>query len=113
MKRITYTRHETKIIIKVPRIGKNFHKLINSSECRLIVAAFFLTLVVPVSTHAMTVITQSFTTEEDLALGALVSLKNNSKDVITTTSASNINSIFVAAINDGSLFLSLNASIWG
>lgn len=73
-----------------------------------VVAAVVLACALPVLAHAVTSITQGYSTEEELSIGAIVSLKDNSTDQVVATTTSNVNNILGVVVNDGSSPLTLS-----
>jgi len=63
---------------------------------------------VPFSVHALTTISQGFTTSDKLPLGSIVSLQNNTSDHVLATTTSNASNILGVVINDGSSLMSLS-----
>lgn len=68
----------------------------------LFIALLFVAVTVPISVHAATSISQAFTSEEQLPLGAIVSLKNNAADLVSPTYTDNLGSIYGVVVNDTS-----------
>jgi hypothetical protein len=62
----------------------------------------------PLSAHAVTPISQGFSTDETLPTGSIVSLQNNTTDHVVATTTSNVNSILGIVINTGSSLLTLS-----
>lgn len=68
----------------------------------LLLLVFLTAACLPVATYAATSISQGFTSDEDLPLGAIVSLKNNAADLVSATYTENIGSIYGVVVNDTS-----------
>ncbi|HET8883888.1 MAG TPA: hypothetical protein VFM68_00250 [Candidatus Saccharimonadales bacterium] len=66
-----------------------------------------LTLALPIAASALTSLSQGFTTTEELPLGSIVSLKEDSSDQVVASSSNNVDSIIGVVINDGSSLLTL------
>jgi len=77
---------------------------------RLVVFMSILTLslVVPLSAHAIASLSQGYTATDTLAIGSIVSLENNTSDKVIASATSNVDSILGVVINDGSTPLSLS-----
>lgn len=58
--------------------------------------------------HAVTTISQGYTTSTNMAVGSIVSLQNNSNDSVALAFNGNIDNLFGVVINDGSSVLSLD-----
>lgn len=67
-----------------------------------------LVLALPLAAHAVTSISQGFSTDESLPIGSIVSLQNNTTDRVLPTTTSTVNSILGVVINDGSSLLTLS-----
>lgn len=63
---------------------------------------------VPVSTHAMTTLSQAYMSKEKLSLGSIVSLEKDSTDSVNAASSENMESILGVVISDGNALLSLS-----
>lgn len=59
--------------------------------------------------HAITSISQSYATSEDLPLGSIVSLKNNTTDQVVSTTTNNADEMLGVVINDDSSLLALSS----
>ncbi|MEP7204777.1 MAG: hypothetical protein ABI716_01115 [Candidatus Saccharibacteria bacterium] len=67
-----------------------------------------LAVALPLSVSALTSISQGFSATEAIALGSIVSLKNNTSDQVIAASTSNVDNLYGVAINDGSSLLTLS-----
>ncbi len=67
-----------------------------------------LIFALPLAVHAVTSISQGFSTTESLPLGSIVSLQNNSSDHVVATTTKTVDSIFGVVINTGSSLLTLS-----
>lgn len=65
-------------------------------------------LVIPVTAHAITTMSQGFLTKDKLSLGSIVSLQKNSSDQVNAATTDNADSILGIVISDGSSLLSLS-----
>lgn len=72
-----------------------------------LIAIALLTLAVSTVVNAMSPMTQGFTTTDQLSLGTIVSLQNNSSDHVIASTSSNINSILGVVTNGGNSLMSL------
>ncbi len=84
-------------------VGRRNFILITSFISLLAVATLTVT-----ASHALTSISQGFATSDQLALGSIVSLKNNTSDQVVAASANNVDSLYGVVINDSSSLLSLS-----
>lgn len=75
---------------------------------RSLFSALFIVIALPLCAGAVTSLSQGFTTDENLALGSIVSLKNNTSDHVIAASSSSADSILGVVINDGSSLLTLS-----
>jgi hypothetical protein len=73
----------------------------------LFAAVAVLVVLIPFVASAATTISQGYTTTEDLSLGSIVSLKQNTADQVVAAVASNADSILGVVINSDSSLLSL------
>lgn len=78
------------------------------SHLIFIMSIFTLSLVVPMSAHALASMSQGYTATDALPLGSIVSLENNTSDRVIASATSNVDSILGVVINDGSTPLSLS-----
>ncbi|MDB5187247.1 MAG: rane protein of unknown function [Candidatus Saccharibacteria bacterium] len=83
------------------------HRVLHSVR-HWVVAASLIILALPITVSAMTSLSQGFTADDALPLGAIVSLKNNTTDQVIASTANNADSIFGVVINDGSSLLTLS-----
>jgi hypothetical protein len=67
-------------------------------------------MIAPWTAHAVTSISQSYITTEELPLGAIVSLKENTTDEIKAATADNADNIFGVTINAASSLLTLSGT---
>jgi len=65
-------------------------------------------LVLSTLAAADTVITKSYQSDESLALGSIVSLRNNTDDSVTAATIENVNNIFGIVVNDNESPLSIS-----
>jgi len=65
-------------------------------------------LLLPTLVLADTVLTKSYQSDESLALGSIVSLRNNTDDSVTAATIENVNNIFGVVVNDNESPLSLS-----
>lgn len=77
------------------------------SRISLLVFAL-LSLAAPLAASAATSISQGYSTNEKLPMGALVSLKNNTSDEVSAATSNNVSSLFGVVINPESSLLSLS-----
>ncbi|HVX58602.1 MAG TPA: hypothetical protein VG964_02600 [Candidatus Saccharimonadales bacterium] len=71
----------------------------------LTVAAYLL---MPSFVAAITTISQGYTTSDQVSVGSIVSLKNNSSDEVLATSSNNVGAILGVVIDNGNSLLSLS-----
>lgn len=69
----------------------------------------FVALSLPLTAHALTTISQGYSTTDKLAVGSIVSLKKNSTDEVVGASTSTVNNILGVIINDGNSLLTLRS----
>ena len=74
----------------------------------LLFIAVILTAAVPLAVTAVTSISQGYVSSDDLPLGSIVSLKNNSSDEVEASSSTNVDSILGVVVNEGSSPLTLS-----
>lgn len=65
-------------------------------------------LILPLYAHALTSISQSYTTKDSVAVGSLVSLVDNSADQVTAASSANVGNLLGVVVNANSSPLSLS-----
>ena len=75
-----------------------------------LIAAVILALcfMLPLAVRAITSISQSYSTIDDLSLGSIVSLKTNTSDQVVAATTYNVDGILGVVINSGSSILSLS-----
>lgn len=73
-----------------------------------LVGLFVIGVVVPISVYAITPISQSYTSSDQLAVGSIVSLKSNTSDQVIAAGSSNSDSLLGVVINANSSLLSLS-----
>ncbi len=73
-------------------------------------ATLLMAFVMPAAVFAMTPISQGYNTTENISMGALVSVKNNSSDTIEPATTKTSGSLIGVAINDGSSLLEIGTS---
>ena len=69
----------------------------------------FASIVMPTAAMAITTLSQGFSTTDQLAVGSIVSLKNNISDEVIGASSDSVNGILGVVINDGGSLLSLSS----
>ena len=74
----------------------------------LLLSIVLLSLALSTTTHAVTSISQSYSTKEALPLGSIVSLENNTSDQVVAASSSRVDSLFGVVINANNSLLSLS-----
>lgn len=67
-----------------------------------------ISLFIPLTANALTTITQSYTTSDQLSLGSIVSLQTNTPDQVVAATTNNVDSILGVVINNGSSILTLS-----
>lgn len=70
--------------------------------------ALFIALTLPAFAGALTTISQGYTTDKTLSLGAIVSLKKDTADRIVAASTSNVDNLFGVVIENESSLLSVS-----
>lgn len=92
------------------RVKISFRRRINSRAVKIWLATLAVCcLGVPAAASAITTISQGYSTNDKVALGSIVSLKDNSSDQVIAALNSNVNSILGVVINDGNSLLSLSS----
>jgi len=95
--------------IHITSLIGNIRQTLGSYGLRMQLAAAMLTvLALPVLVSALTTISQGYTTDKTLSLGAIVSLKKDSADRIEAASTSNVNNLFGVVIENESSLLSVS-----
>lgn len=74
----------------------------------LIMLVALFALAIPAAANAVTTLSQGYTTDDELSVGSIVSLKNNSTDQVIGTTSDSVDSILGVVINDGSSLLALS-----
>lgn len=74
----------------------------------LLAAVAMLTTILPFTATALSPITQGFSTDENLPLGSIVSLENNTSDRVVATTVKNVDSTLGVVVNDGSSPITLS-----
>lgn len=93
----------------IARSDRGYAKHIHlHSRLVFLMSIFTLSIIVPMSVHALASISQGFTATDDLALGSIVSLENNTSDKVIASATSNVDNILGVVINNGSTPLSLS-----
>jgi hypothetical protein len=67
-------------------------------------------LLVPATAGAVTTISQGFSTTDQVRIGSIVSLKNNSADQVVAANSGNVNNILGVVIDNGNTLLTLTSS---
>lgn len=73
-----------------------------------LIGMLFIIFMFSTVVHAVTSISQGYTTNDDLPLGSIVSLKNNTSDHVEATTSANVNNILGVVVNEGSSPLTLS-----
>lgn len=73
-----------------------------------LVSLFLLLLAMPITTHAIASISQSYSTDGKLPLGSIVSLQNNTADKVVFAASGNVNNLLGVVINAENSQLSLS-----
>lgn len=95
--------------IHITGLISNIRQTFGSYDLRALLAtAMLVALVIPAITHALTTISQGYTTDKTLSLGAIVSLKKDSADRIEAASTSNVDNLFGVVIENESSLLSVS-----
>lgn len=87
---------------------KPFSKVLGSKYSKLFLLSLIL-LTVPKSAQALTTLSQGFSTSDNVALGSIVSLQNNSTDQVSAATSNNNSGILGVVINDSSSLLTLSS----
>lgn len=85
-------------------MGRNFIARVGAGT--LLVSILFST-----AAFALTPISQSYSTEDDLSEGAIVSLKKDSTDEVEASSSKNVDNIFGIVINDSNSLLRISSKV--
>lgn len=72
--------------------------------------SLFITTIIPFSAHALTALSQGYTTDNPLSIGSLVSLKKGSNDSIEPTLLNNSDSMIGVVVNPSGSLLSVSNS---
>lgn len=75
---------------------------------RVFAMSLALVALLPALAGAVTSISQGYNSSDEMALGSLVSLKDNSNDEIELSSTTNVNNMLGVVINDGGSLLSVS-----
>lgn len=75
----------------------------------LLISTLISGLALPLATNALTTISQSYITTDQLSLGSIVSLQKNTSDQVVGATTSNVDSILGVVINKGSSILTLSS----
>ncbi len=73
-----------------------------------LIGVLAITILAASTSYALTSISQGFSTTDQLALGSIVSLKDNTLDQVEAASANNVDNLYGVVINDSSSLLSLS-----
>lgn len=76
---------------------------------RVGVSVMLVSILFPAATFALTPISQSYITNDDLSEGAIVSLKEGSTDEVEASSSKNVDNIFGIVINDNNSLLRITS----
>ncbi len=93
---------------KSPGNVRRVAALFRTHAVRLAAAATLLCLAAPPLAHAVTSISQSYSTTDKLSLGSLVSLKDSTSDQVVASASSNVNNLLGVVISQDSSLLSLS-----
>lgn len=74
----------------------------------MIAAVVISLLALPAAAYALTSLSQGFSTTDNLAIGSIVSLKDNTTDQVVAASSDTVDSILGVVINNGNSLLSLS-----
>lgn len=74
----------------------------------LVVIGILSLAILPIAAHAVTTISQGYSTSDTLSVGSLVSLKDGTSDQVVATSSGNVNSLLGVIINSGSSLLTVS-----
>jgi len=72
-------------------------------------AAAVCGLALPAAAHALTSISQGYVSSDNLSLGSMVSLQQDSSDHVSATTTANVNNILGVVIDSGNSLLSLSS----
>lgn len=90
---------------------KGLTEIFGSTLAKLSLAVVGLMwLAVPSTASGLTTLSQGFSTTDSVALGSIVSLQNNSSDVVSAANSSNSNNILGVVINGANSLLSVTNS---
>ena len=92
--------------IMISTIVKNAH-ISRDVVLNAVSLAFFVVLI-PIAAHAVTSISQGYSTSEALPIGSIVSLQKDTSDRVVASTNANVDSILGVVINDGSSLLTLS-----
>ena len=76
----------------------------------LFVVLSLTALLMPATAEAVTTISQGFSTTDQVRIGSIVSLKNNTSDQVVAANSSNVNNTLGVIIDNGNTLLTLTSS---
>lgn len=88
------------------RVSSHRRRKIGIQGLTILLALFVLAI--PITVHAITTLSQGYTTADKLSVGSIVSLKNNTIDEVVGATSDTVDSIIGVVINDGSSLLTLS-----
>lgn len=74
-----------------------------------LIGVLLFSVALPIAAHAVTPLSQGYSTEGPLAQGSIVGLQNNTSDSVIAASSATAESILGVVINDGTSLLSLSS----
>jgi hypothetical protein len=77
---------------------------------RLALATLVMLLLLPAVAHALTTLSQGFSTSDNLPMGSIVSLKDGTTDQVVSASTKNASNLLGVVINNDSSLLSLSSN---
>ena len=81
---------------------------VRTYRIQLLIAVLLAFLAIPLAAHAVTTISQGYSTADKLAQGSIVSLKDNTSDTVVAATISNVNNILGVVINTDNSLLSIS-----
>ncbi len=97
-------------VIKKQKLALRVQAAMRGVNSILSAAAFIGLTLAPVAVNAATLISQGYSTDSELAVGSIVSLKKNSSSNVEPATVSNISSILGVVINTNSSQLSISSA---
>ncbi|HUC96098.1 MAG TPA: hypothetical protein VMR16_00320 [Candidatus Saccharimonadales bacterium] len=95
---------KVKCLGKASRVSKHGPRYIS-----LVLAATFFAALLPIAAHAETYISQSYATNDDLALDSIVSLQKDSNNQVEAANNNNVDNLLGVVVNPSNSILSVSS----